>query len=406
LWGGSNNSAKIAWVKWCDLCRPKECGGLGMKNLRLVNVSLLTKWRWRLLVSQEALWSLVLKAKYGNEIGLSPELASFGNKRFASLWWKDLCNLGRLSRSSNGDWCSEMLVKKVGNGGGTRFWLDKWIGERPLCQEFPRLFSISCQKENRVNQVGAWNNKEWAWNLRWRRQLFLWEEEACANLLNLIGGVKLASHDDLWKCDIGVDGDYTVKEGYDFLCENFLPSLNINIECLQVLKGNWDSFAPLKVVIFSWKLVLFRLPTQRNLATRGIFDARTSPCCAWCPLLEESESHLFFQCPVAVEVWTKVMAWLGFVTAVPGNVIQSFESFGVPFKSKLRIKGFNLIWHTVVWSLWLARNSLIFEGVKMEGNDIVDAIKHRSLQWFIARKQRVVCLSYEWEKFPLECLKR
>jgi hypothetical protein len=133
LWGGSNNTSKIAWVKWCDLCRPKECGGLGNKNLRLVNVSLLTKWRWHLLVSQEALWSLVLKAKYGNEIGLSPELASFGNKRFASLWWKDLCNLGRLSRSSNGDWCSETMVKKVGNGGGTRFWLDKWMGGRPLC---------------------------------------------------------------------------------------------------------------------------------------------------------------------------------------------------------------------------------------------------------------------------------
>jgi hypothetical protein len=225
LWGGSNNSAKFAWVKWCDLCRPKECGGLGIKNLRLVNVSLLTKWRWRLLVSQEALWSLVLKAKYGNEIGLSPELASFGNKRFASLWWKDLCNLGRLSRSSNGDWCSEMLVKKVGNGGGTRFWLDKWIGERPLCQEFPRLFSISCQKENRVNQVGAWNNKEWAWNLRWRRQLFLWEEEACANLLNLIGGVKLASHDDSWKCDIGVDGDYV---GYFHILIYFKVIIIIN----------------------------------------------------------------------------------------------------------------------------------------------------------------------------------
>jgi hypothetical protein len=226
------------------------------------------------------------------------------------------------------------------------------------------------------------------------------------NLLNLIGGANLASHDDLWKCEIGVDGDYTVKDGYSYISENFLPQMNINNECRQVLKGNWDSFAPLKVVIFSWKLVLLRLPTRRNLAIRGLFDARSSPCCVRCPLLEESESHLFFQCPVAVEVWTMVMAWLGFVTAVPGNVIQSFESFGVPFKTKLRFKGFNLIWHTVVWSLWLARKSFIFEGVKMEGNEIVDAIKHRSLQWFIVRKQGVVCLSYEWEKFPLECLNR
>jgi hypothetical protein len=122
--------------------------------------------------------------------------------------------------------------------------------------------------------------------------------------------------------------------------------------------------------------------------------------------VEENESHLFFSCPLAVEVWTMVMAWLGLVTAVPGNAFHSFESFGVPFRTNTRIKGLILIWQTVVWSIWLARNALIFEGVKKEGHEIVDAIKHRSLQWFIARKQGVVCLAYEWEKLPLDCIKR
>ncbi|KAK2360932.1 hypothetical protein QL285_086149 [Trifolium repens] len=406
LWGGSSNKSKIAWVKWSDLCRPKEDGGLGIKNIRLVNVSLLTKWRWRLLVSQQALWSSVLKAKYGNEIGFSSELLGCGNKRFASLWWKDLCKLGRISVNNNEDWCSEVMVKKVGNGGDTRFWLDKWFGGGALAQSFPRLYSISCQKDNLISQMGGWINEEWVWNLKWRRHLFVWEEELCSNLLNILGSVNLTYQDDSWKCEIGDDGVYSVKDGYRFLSENFLPQLNLNIDCRRVLKGIWDSFSPLKVVIFCWKLVLERLPTRRNLVIRGMFDVRSSPCCVWCPLVEESESHLFFTCPVAVEVWTAVLAWLGLVSVVPGNAFQSFESFGVPFRNKLRIKGLNLLWQTVVWSIWLARNSLIFEGVKMEGYDIVDAIKHRSLQWFIARKQGVVCLSLEWEKSPLDCLKR
>jgi hypothetical protein len=55
LWGGANKKVKMAWVKWVDVCRPKERGGLGIKNLRLVNISLLTKWRWRLLTSQDML---------------------------------------------------------------------------------------------------------------------------------------------------------------------------------------------------------------------------------------------------------------------------------------------------------------------------------------------------------------
>ncbi|MCI41265.1 hypothetical protein A2U01_0062498, partial [Trifolium medium] len=57
-----------------------------------------------------------------------------------------------------------------------------------------------------------------------------------------------------------------------------------------------------------------------------------------------------------------------------------------------------------MWSLWLARNSLIFEGHKLKVCDIVDAIKQRSLQWFIASRYGGVCLGYEWEKFPLACL--
>jgi hypothetical protein len=298
------------------------------------------------------------------------------------------------------------MVKKVGCGGGTRFWVDKWIGGGALAQLFPRLFSISCQKENLISQVGGWTNDGWVWNLKWRRQLFIWEEELLSNLLNIIGSANLALHDDSWICEIGDDGVYSVKEGYRFLSDNFLPHLNLNNDCRRVLKGLWDSIAQLKVVIFCWKLVLHRLPTRRNLVTRGMFDVNSSSCCVWCPLIDESESHLFFTCPVAVEVWTAVWAWLGFVTVVPGNAIQSFESFGVPFRNKLRIKGLNLIWQTVVWSIWLARNSLIFEGVKMEGHQIMDAIKHRSFQWFIARKQGVVCLSLEWEKLPLDCIKR
>jgi hypothetical protein len=68
LMGGAKERMKIAWVKWVDVCRPKECGGLGIRNLRLVNIALLTKWRWRLLTSNDLVWKSVLMAKYGKDI--------------------------------------------------------------------------------------------------------------------------------------------------------------------------------------------------------------------------------------------------------------------------------------------------------------------------------------------------
>lgn len=41
-------------------------GGLGIKNLRLANDSLLLKWWWRYKQEDEALWKMVIFEKYGS----------------------------------------------------------------------------------------------------------------------------------------------------------------------------------------------------------------------------------------------------------------------------------------------------------------------------------------------------
>jgi len=50
LWGGIKRRKSIPWVSWSVVCKPKCEGGLGVRNLRLVNLSLLAKWRWRYLM--------------------------------------------------------------------------------------------------------------------------------------------------------------------------------------------------------------------------------------------------------------------------------------------------------------------------------------------------------------------
>ncbi|GMI72472.1 hypothetical protein HRI_000916500 [Hibiscus trionum] len=44
LWGGSSEKSKIHWVKWIDVCKPKEIGGLDILDLDTVNRALLGKW--------------------------------------------------------------------------------------------------------------------------------------------------------------------------------------------------------------------------------------------------------------------------------------------------------------------------------------------------------------------------
>ncbi|MCI03348.1 hypothetical protein A2U01_0024385, partial [Trifolium medium] len=100
----------------------------------------------------------------------------------------------------------------------------------------------------------------------------------------------------------------------------------------------------MKVKIFSWQLMLHRLPTRANLLRRGVLESSAQVQCAWCSAEVESEAHLF------------------------------------------------------------TRNSLIFQGVKLKTCEIVDAIKYRSLHWFVASRYGGACVLYEWEKLPLNCL--
>jgi hypothetical protein len=50
------------------MCKPKVDGGLGVRDLRLTNISLLAKWRWKLLQPEVEFWKDIVMAKYGSHV--------------------------------------------------------------------------------------------------------------------------------------------------------------------------------------------------------------------------------------------------------------------------------------------------------------------------------------------------
>ncbi|MCH91664.1 retrovirus-related Pol polyprotein from transposon TNT 1-94, partial [Trifolium medium] len=86
-------------------------------------------------------------ARYGDVARLG---LGFGEGKNMSLWWKDLVGLG-VERGVLGDWVKEVFIKKLGDGGNTRFWLDHWVGIAPLSETFPHLFSITIIHLSRVS---------------------------------------------------------------------------------------------------------------------------------------------------------------------------------------------------------------------------------------------------------------
>jgi len=145
---------------------------LGVRRLDAFNLSLLGKRCWRMLLDKEGLWYRVLKVRYG-EVGR--RLQEGG--RSGSSWWNNLCHI----RSGVGEGVDnrfdENTRRVVGDGHNTLFWFDNWVGERPLCLQFPRLFNLAVNKECLVEEMARWGWKDGGRAWVWRRRLFAWEEE-------------------------------------------------------------------------------------------------------------------------------------------------------------------------------------------------------------------------------------
>jgi hypothetical protein len=81
LWNGGSSKNKYHLVKWDTVCTAKNIGGLGILNLRWMNISLLTKWLWK-LEKEDGLWQTIVKKKYMKGKPLSVLKKKQGDSQF------------------------------------------------------------------------------------------------------------------------------------------------------------------------------------------------------------------------------------------------------------------------------------------------------------------------------------
>ncbi|GKB61174.1 RNA-directed DNA polymerase, eukaryota, reverse transcriptase zinc-binding domain protein [Tanacetum coccineum] len=112
-----------AKISWKSICKPKEQGGLGIKNLQLWNETLLIKQLWNVIAKKNTIWvkwvnSEILRGKSIWEVNANAN---------SSAGWKEMLRLR--------DKIRKHVLWKIGDGKDINTWYDNWNIHGPLCAD-------------------------------------------------------------------------------------------------------------------------------------------------------------------------------------------------------------------------------------------------------------------------------
>ncbi|GJX88422.1 hypothetical protein Tco_0340436 [Tanacetum coccineum] len=143
-----------------------------------------------------------IKAIYGDK-------GSFDNvvvPHHMSHWLDNIRVL--LSLNNKGIDLMAFIKKKVGNGEGSKFWDDVWLGDLALKAQYPRLYALELHKDISV----AEKKIDYSLALSFRRPPRGWaEKEQYSYLLSRVDEVSLPCMLDRWVWTFDSSGEFSVK---------------------------------------------------------------------------------------------------------------------------------------------------------------------------------------------------
>jgi hypothetical protein len=137
-------------VKWSKNCKEKKKGGLGVKDLRKLNISLMCKW-WRILEHETGLWQEIVRLKYtkGNRVCL------IKHNSHDSPVWTNLLKIRHIYLKG--------MEYELNDGNSISFWLDTWLRSTILCTSYPALYDLCREQDSSVKEVA---DADWVLHFR------------------------------------------------------------------------------------------------------------------------------------------------------------------------------------------------------------------------------------------------
>ncbi|XP_028071512.1 uncharacterized protein LOC114273895 [Camellia sinensis] len=326
LWGSSSEIRRIHGVAWDTVTKPKNLGGLGIRQTCLVNAVSMAKLSWCLSREDNSLWAKTLKSKYGGTMRVCSK---------TSPTWRNMLKGSNILEKG-----SKMLIK---DGRSTRFWIDEWAKCGPLrgCIEGPLAPSDSS-----LRVCDCWVANDWDFS----RLSFVVPSE----ILDCIRSTSLSWFNTgkdirVWKHS--TDGKFRSNFAY-LLTKEFHNSPPIT---------NWSWVWAIRVtpriLHFVWRVLYLKLNTKTQLFHRQIVADNLCPVCKCLP---ETIDHVFRDCPSASHCWSCI--------SIPSEVIPSFSLelhswFKLNCQSRVvhcSTVNWAILFPFVCWAIWLHRISFCF----------------------------------------------
>ncbi|GJY02302.1 hypothetical protein Tco_0360454 [Tanacetum coccineum] len=99
----------------------------------------------------------------------------------------------------------------LGEGRDIRFWVDRWVDNRRLCDRFPRLYHLDRRNERCVRDKGSWVNDVWYWE--WVSSINGRVTREFEELLEVVQDIIDKSNcRDKWRWVLDEDDEFKLKE--------------------------------------------------------------------------------------------------------------------------------------------------------------------------------------------------
>lgn len=371
-WGGDETKAKTHWKSWAHMCKSKEEGGLGFRDLESFNIALLAKQCWRIINNPDAPWVQILKARY------FPDCDFFeAEKGYRASWaWSSLLQ-GRDIIQQGSKW-------QVLSGKQVKIWDHDWIPP-PHNGLISPTSQVPCDAPTFVYDLIDRTSE--SWNLQTIAPLI------SNQVFTIISSIPFGSstEDDRLIWPLNLNGSYTVKSGYHWHHSRIMrqiPNLSHTSHSPDAVfwKSLWSTNTVPKIRNFLWRACSNALPTFQNLHRRHIAK---SPICQLCEVEEESIEHTLLLCPWVCTVWfgsplgykvdkariTTLDRWLQGLTAVASTKTRKVELLSLV--------------SYCLWAIWKARCNYIYKAIIPSPSHVIQQAISQHLE-FIQANCRVL----------------